>query len=66
MYCILYTLEKTEGSIKNEQSRDIGYIRHTRHAMKTNKTQTLNTTPQTKNMNNIDPTKLYIINISKF
>ena len=30
-----YTLEKTEGAINNEQSRDIGNIGHTRNKMKT-------------------------------
>jgi len=39
MYCILYTLEKTEGAIKNGQSRDTGSTEHTRHRTKTNKTQ---------------------------
>jgi hypothetical protein len=29
---VKYTLEKTEGVIKNEQSRDTGSIGHTRHA----------------------------------
>ena len=28
-----YTLEKTDGAIKNEQSRDTGNIRQTRHEM---------------------------------
>jgi len=32
-------LEKTEGAINNEQSRDTGNIEHTRHSTKTNKTQ---------------------------
>jgi len=32
-------LEKTEGSIKNGQSRDTDNIGHTRHRTKTNKTQ---------------------------
>ena len=39
MYCILYTLEKTEGEIKNEQSRDTVNTGNTRHRTKTNKTQ---------------------------
>jgi len=39
-------LEKTEGEIKNGQSRDIGNIGNTRHRTKTNKTKTKrNTTP---------------------
>jgi len=42
MYCILYTLEKTEGAIKNGQSRDTGSTGHTRHRTKTNKTQEIN------------------------
>jgi len=32
------TFEKTEGAIKNGQSRDTGNIRHTRHMTKTNNT----------------------------
>ena len=32
-------LEKTEGAIKNRQSRDIGNIMHTRLRKKTSKTQ---------------------------
>ena len=39
MYCILYTLEKTEGAIKNEQSRDTVNTGHTGHSTKTNKKQ---------------------------
>jgi len=31
------TLEKTEGEIKNEQSRETGNIAYTRHSTKTNK-----------------------------
>ena len=34
----IQTLEKTEGAVKNGQSRDIGNSRHTRHRTKTNKT----------------------------
>ena len=48
------TLEKTEGAIKNGQSRDTGNIEHTRHMTQTNKT---NTTQKTKKMSNTDPTK---------
>ena len=33
-----YTLEKTEGAIKNEQSRDTDNIGYTRFSIKTNKT----------------------------
>jgi hypothetical protein len=32
-------LEKTEGAIKNGQSRDTGHIGHTRPMMQTNKIQ---------------------------
>ena len=49
-------LEKTEGAIKNRQSRDIGNIMHTRLRKKTSKTQH-NTTQKTKNMRNTDPIK---------
>jgi len=35
-YC-KYTLEKTEGTIKNEQLRDTSNIEHTRGRTKTNK-----------------------------
>ena len=45
-------LEKTEGAIKNGQSRsrDTGNIGYTRHKTKTNTTQ------KTKQMSNTDPT----------
>jgi len=33
------TTQKTEGPIRNGQSRDTGNIGHTRHRTKTNKTQ---------------------------
>ncbi len=33
-------LEKTEGAIKNEQSRNTGNIGHTRNRTKTNKAKT--------------------------
>jgi hypothetical protein len=36
-------LEKTEGEIKNGESRDTGNIGHTRHRTKTNKTIKHNT-----------------------
>jgi len=42
---------KTEGTIKNEQSRDTGNIGNTRHRSKTNKTQ------KSKKISNTDPTK---------
>jgi hypothetical protein len=48
-------LEKTEGAIKNGQSRETGNIGHTRHRTKTSKAN--NTIQKTKNMSNIDPTK---------
>jgi hypothetical protein len=37
---IKYTLEKTEGAIKNEQSRETSNIGYTRHKTKTNKQNT--------------------------
>jgi len=52
----LETLEKTEGAIKNEQSRDTGNIGHTRHRTKANKTKK-NTNKKAKKKNNTDPTK---------
>ena len=42
-----YTLEKTEGTIKNLQSRDTGNIGYTRHRTKTNKAQKHNSTQKT-------------------
>jgi hypothetical protein len=42
------TLEKTEGTIKNGQSRETGNIGHRRHRKKTNKTQ--NTAQKIKNL----------------
>ena len=38
-----YTLEKTERTTKNEQSRETGNICHTRHRTKTNKIKKHNT-----------------------
>jgi len=52
------TLEKTEGAIKNGQSRDTGNIEHTRHMTQTNKT---NTTQKTKKMSNTDPIKNQVL-----
>jgi len=37
-------LEKTEGAIKNWKSTHTGFIRHTRHRRKTNKTKTKHNT----------------------
>jgi hypothetical protein len=37
VYLFVKTIEKTEGVIKNEQSRDTGNIEYTRHMTKTNK-----------------------------
>ena len=51
-------VEKTEGAIKNVQSRDIGNIGRTRHMPNTSKTTNNNKTPatwKTREMNNIDP-----------
>jgi hypothetical protein len=48
-------VEKTEGAIKNRQSRETGNIEYTRHRTKTNKTN--NTTQKTKKMSNTDPNK---------
>ena len=45
-------LEKTEGAIKNGQSRETGNIGYTRHRSKSNKTK--NTTQKTKKMSNTD------------
>ena len=43
--------EKTEGAIKNGQSRETGNIGYTRHRKRTNKTQ--NTTQKIKKMSNM-------------
>jgi hypothetical protein len=40
--------EKTEGTIKNRQSRDIGNIGHVRQRTKTNKTKTKQTQHNTE------------------
>jgi hypothetical protein len=51
-------LEKTEGVIKNRQSRETGNIGYTRHRTKTNKNEKQhNTTQKTKKMSNTDPSK---------
>jgi hypothetical protein len=42
-------LEKTEGAIKNGQSRDTGSIGHTRHITKVNKKKKPTTTQKTSN-----------------
>ena len=49
-------LEKTEGAIKNEQSRETGNTVYTRHMTRTSKTKTQHI--KTKSMRNTDPTKL--------
>jgi len=49
-------LEKTEGSIKNGQSRETGNTMYTRYRTRTSKPKT--TTHKTKPMSNTDPTKL--------
>ena len=49
------TLEKTEGAIKYKQSRDTGNSGHTKHVTKTSNKH--NTTHNTKQMSNTDPTK---------
>ena len=50
--------EKTEGTIKNGQSRETGNIRYTRHMTKTNKTkQKTQATIQKTNKNNINMTR---------
>jgi len=53
------TLEKTEGALKNGQSRDIGNIGRTRHRTKIKKIQNQNTETmqKTKMMSNTDLTK---------
>jgi hypothetical protein len=45
-------LEKTEGAIKNEQSRETGNIGQTRHMAETNNAKY--TTHKTKKMSNTD------------
>jgi hypothetical protein len=57
-------LEKTEGAIKNGQSRDTGSIGHTRHITKVNKKKTQQqhkkqaiTHQKTKKRSNTDPIK---------
>ena len=49
-------LEKTEGAVKNGQSRDNANIGYTKHRTKTNKAQKHNTESY-KKMSNLDPTK---------
>ena len=56
------TLEKTEGTIKYKQSRDIGKSGHAKHVTKTNKKH--NTTHNTKQMSKTDPTKKLGVNAS--
>jgi len=51
----IYTLEKTEGAIKNGQSRDTFNFEYTRHRMKTGEPKS--TTRKTKTMRNTNPTK---------
>ena len=48
-------LEKTEGAIKNGQSRETGNIGFTRHKTKTKKA--IKTKQTTKNLSNMIPTK---------
>ena len=48
-----YTLEKTEGAIKNEHFRNTGNIGYTRHRTKTNKEKNKH---KAKKMNNTNPT----------
>jgi hypothetical protein len=48
-------LEKTEGAIKNGQSRETGNIGYTRYGTRTSKTKTQHRKP--KKMNNMDPTE---------
>ena len=48
-------LEKTEGAMKNGQSRQTGNFGYTRHRKKTDKTK--NTTQKTKKMSNTDLAK---------
>ena len=49
--------EKTDGTIKNGQSRDNRYIGHTRHRSKTNKKKLRIKRGKTERMSNMDPTK---------
>jgi len=48
-----YTVEKTEGTLKNGQYRDTG-IGHTKHRTKINKAHKHKTTQKTKKMSNTD------------
>jgi hypothetical protein len=50
-------LDKTEVAIKNQQSRDTGNIRCTRHRTEKKTNKKHNTTQKTKNKGNTDPTK---------
>jgi hypothetical protein len=48
-------LEKTEGAVKNGQSRETGNIRYRRHRTKKIKVKTI--TQKIKKMSNTNPTK---------
>ena len=48
-------LEKTEGTIKNGQSRNTGYIGHTRHITKANKKKTSNENTENKKVEQHGP-----------
>ena len=55
---MLSTLEKTEGSVTNGQSREVDDIGHTRHRIKTIKER--NTTQETKMLSNTDSQVLFL------
>ena len=50
-------LKKSEGAIKNEQSRETGNIGHTTHRTKTKKKKKATLHRKLRKMNNADPTK---------
>jgi len=54
-------LEKTDGTIKNGESRDTDYIVHTRHRTKTHKTQKYKATHKTKKMSKTDSAKAQVL-----
>ena len=59
IFCIVLfiLLEKTEGAIKNGQSRNIGKIEHAKHSTKTNKTKKVTTQKNYKDEHNTYHTK---------
>jgi hypothetical protein len=59
IFCIVLfiLLKKTEGAIKNGQSRNIGKIEHAKHSTKTNKTKKVTTQKNYKDEHNTYHTK---------